>query len=115
MNGTKNRLKSWEVCMKRITFIFLALLISSSTFIGFIFSDIQQVSAYSKGNEVSIASGTPAACQPYGPVPGYQYDPEKLMKKMGEPRHKHPGPFLSAHRAHGEQTQVFPGQLWRIQ
>ncbi|MFS0725295.1 RICIN domain-containing protein [Paenibacillus sp. 1P07SE] len=37
-------------------------------------------------------------CYPYGPKPGYRYDPKKLMKLMGEPRDQSRGPFLSAHR-----------------
>ena len=42
----------------------------------------------------------PPGCTPYGPWEGFQYDPQLLMKKMGEPRSKAPvaGPYLSAHR-----------------
>jgi len=39
-----------------------------------------------------------AGCEPYGPWPGAQYDPNRLMSMLGQPRDPNVGPFLSAHR-----------------
>ena len=57
-------------------------------------------------NASQLAASAPVAaqasatdgCVPYGPTPGYQYDPNTLMKLMGKPRTGTYGPFLSAHR-----------------
>ncbi|MBB6633184.1 RICIN domain-containing protein [Cohnella thailandensis] len=53
----------------------------------------------SLASEVDVsAEAAVAACEPYGPWAGAAYNPQKLMKALGQPRTAEVGPFLSAHR-----------------
>lgn len=50
------------------------------------------------------------ACQPYGPWAGASYNPDKLMKMLGDPRLGEVGPFLSAHRGAWGTDEGLPQQ-----